>query len=77
MAASRGHAACEASPRPGKAGSAAAAGLQAPPMSEILLRIQQLRVAFRMGKVNGVLQRAEAVGRGEQGHDSSGRFLRR
>ena len=26
-----------------------------------LLSIQDLRVAFRMGKVNGVLQRAEAV----------------
>ncbi len=36
-------------------------------MSEPLLSIQDLRVAFRMGKVNGVAQRAEAVGRGEQG----------
>jgi peptide/nickel transport system ATP-binding protein len=32
-----------------------------------LLRIQDLRVAFRMGKVNGVAQRSEAVGRGAEG----------
>ncbi len=38
-------------------------------MSEpsLLLSIQALRVAFRMGKVDGVVQRAEAVGRGERG----------
>ncbi|HYN58668.1 MAG TPA: dipeptide ABC transporter ATP-binding protein [Rubrivivax sp.] len=36
-------------------------------MSESLLSIRDLRVAFRMGKVNGVAQRAEAVGRGAQG----------
>jgi peptide/nickel transport system ATP-binding protein len=36
-------------------------------MSELLLSIQDLRVAFRMGKVNGVAQRAEAVGRGAAG----------
>ena len=36
-------------------------------MSAMLLSIQDLRVAFRMGKVNGVAQRVEAVGRGEQG----------
>ncbi len=33
----------------------------------LLLSIQDLRVAFRMGKVDGVVQRAEAVGRGERG----------
>jgi peptide/nickel transport system ATP-binding protein len=33
----------------------------------MLLSIQDLRVAFRMGKLNGVLQRAEAVGRGNSG----------
>jgi peptide/nickel transport system ATP-binding protein len=33
----------------------------------MLLSIQDLRVAFRMGKVNGVLQRAEAVGRATAG----------
>ena len=33
----------------------------------MLLSIQDLRVAFRMGKVDGVLQRAEAVGRGNTG----------
>jgi peptide/nickel transport system ATP-binding protein len=32
-----------------------------------LLSIQDLRVAFRMGKANGVMQRAEAVGRGNIG----------
>ena len=32
-----------------------------------LLSIQDLKVAFRMGKVNGVVQRAEAVGRGNTG----------
>jgi peptide/nickel transport system ATP-binding protein len=32
-----------------------------------LLSIQDLKVAFRMGTVNGVVQRAEAVGRGAQG----------
>jgi peptide/nickel transport system ATP-binding protein len=32
-----------------------------------LLSIQNLRVAFRMGKVGGVVQRAEAVGRGDKG----------
>ncbi len=36
-------------------------------MSPMLLSIQDLRVAFRMGKVNGVVQRAEAVGRGATG----------
>jgi len=36
-------------------------------MSEVLLSIQDLRVAFRMGQLNGVAQRAEAVGRGGQG----------
>ncbi|MGL6113166.1 MAG: ABC transporter ATP-binding protein [Rubrivivax sp.] len=36
-------------------------------MSAPLLSIQDLRVAFRMGKVNGLAQRAEAVGRGAQG----------
>jgi len=36
-------------------------------MSATLLSIQDLRVAFRMGKVNGVAQRAEAVGRGAAG----------
>ncbi|MEO7851896.1 MAG: dipeptide ABC transporter ATP-binding protein [Rubrivivax sp.] len=33
----------------------------------LLLSIQDLHVAFRMGKVNGVVQRAEAVGRSERG----------
>jgi peptide/nickel transport system ATP-binding protein len=33
----------------------------------LLLSIQDLRVVFRMGKVGGVVQRAEAVGRGERG----------
>jgi peptide/nickel transport system ATP-binding protein len=33
----------------------------------MLLSIQDLHVAFRMGKVNGVVQRAEAVGRGNSG----------
>jgi peptide/nickel transport system ATP-binding protein len=32
-------------------------------VSELLLSIQDLRVAFRMGKVGGVAQRAQAVGR--------------
>jgi peptide/nickel transport system ATP-binding protein len=36
-------------------------------MTRMLLSIQDLRVAFRMGKVNGVGQRAEAVGRGAEG----------
>ena len=36
-------------------------------MSELLLSIQDLRVAFRMGTQNGVAQRAEAVGRGAEG----------
>ena len=36
-------------------------------MSEPLLSIQNLRVAFRMGKVKGVAQRTEAVGRGAEG----------
>jgi peptide/nickel transport system ATP-binding protein len=36
-------------------------------MSAPLLSIQNLRVAFRMGKVKGVAQRAEAVGRGADG----------
>jgi peptide/nickel transport system ATP-binding protein len=36
-------------------------------MSPMLLSIQDLRVAFRMGRANGVAQRAEAVGRGAQG----------
>ena len=36
-------------------------------MSELLLSIQDLHVAFRMSKVNGVAQRAEAVGRGAEG----------
>jgi peptide/nickel transport system ATP-binding protein len=34
--------------------------------NKMLLSIQNLKVAFRMGKVNGVQQYAEAVGRGEQ-----------
>ena len=33
----------------------------------MLLSIQDLRVAFRTGKVGGVVQRTEAVGRGEVG----------
>jgi peptide/nickel transport system ATP-binding protein len=33
----------------------------------MLLSIRDLRVSFRMGRVNGVAQRAEAVGRGAQG----------
>jgi peptide/nickel transport system ATP-binding protein len=33
----------------------------------MLLSIHDLRVAFRMGKVNGLAQRAEAVGRGAEG----------
>src|SRR5689334_19180150 len=32
-----------------------------------LLSVQDLQVAFRLGLVNGVPQRAEAVGRGEVG----------
>ena len=36
-------------------------------MSRMLLSMENLRVAFRMGKVNGVAQRTEAVGRGAQG----------
>ncbi len=36
-------------------------------MSPMLLSVQALRVAFRMGKVNGVAQRAQAVGRGAEG----------
>ena len=36
-------------------------------MSELLLSIQDLRVAFRMGQRGGVVQRAEAVGRGAEG----------
>ena len=32
----------------------------------MLLSIQDLKVAFRMGSVGGVVQRAEAVGRGAQ-----------
>ena len=36
-------------------------------MSRMLLSMENLRVAFRMGKVNGVAQRAEAVGRGAAG----------
>jgi peptide/nickel transport system ATP-binding protein len=32
-----------------------------------LLTIQDLRVSFRVGKVDGVVQRVQAVGRGEQG----------
>ncbi len=36
-------------------------------MSELLLSIQDLRVAFRMGSQGGVAQRAEAVGRGADG----------
>jgi peptide/nickel transport system ATP-binding protein len=36
-------------------------------MSERLLSIRDLRVAFRMGRRDGVAQRAEAVGRGAQG----------
>ena len=35
--------------------------------SPMLLSIQDLKVAFRMGTQNGVVQRAEAVGRGAQG----------
>jgi peptide/nickel transport system ATP-binding protein len=34
--------------------------------NKMLLSIQNLKVAFRMGKVDGVQQYAEAVGRGEQ-----------
>jgi len=33
----------------------------------MLLSIRNLKVAFRMGMQNGVMQRAEAVGRGDQG----------
>ena len=33
----------------------------------MLLSIQDLRVAFRLGKVDGVVQRFEAVGRGDRG----------
>src|SRR5215831_15971375 len=33
----------------------------------MLLSIQDLRVTFRMGLENGVMQRAQAVGRGAQG----------
>ncbi|HEY2928657.1 ABC transporter ATP-binding protein [Piscinibacter sp.] len=33
----------------------------------MLLRIQDLRVSFRMGAVDGVMQRVQAVGRGEVG----------
>jgi len=33
----------------------------------MLLSIRDLKVAFRMGRVDGVAQRAEAVGRGKQG----------
>src|SRR5258706_8019318 len=33
----------------------------------MLLSIQDLRVTFRMGVENGVMQRAQAVGRGDQG----------
>ena len=36
-------------------------------MSSMLLSIHDLRVAFRMGRLNGVAQRAEAVGRGAAG----------
>jgi peptide/nickel transport system ATP-binding protein len=36
-------------------------------MSAALLSVQDLRVAFRMGRVDGVVQRAQAVGRDEQG----------
>jgi peptide/nickel transport system ATP-binding protein len=36
-------------------------------MSQPLLSIRDLRVAFRMGRSGGVAQRAQAVGRGEQG----------
>ena len=36
-------------------------------MSQTLLSIQDLRVAFRMGKVDGVAQRVQAVGRGDVG----------
>ncbi len=41
-------------------------GSTVPPGSP-LLSIRELRVAFRMGKVNGMAQRAEAVGRGDAG----------
>src|SRR5439155_24990723 len=36
-------------------------------MANLLLSIQDLRVAFRMGSVDGVMQRAQAVGRGDLG----------
>jgi len=36
-------------------------------MPNMLLSIQDLRVAFRMGTVDGVMQRAQAVGRGDVG----------
>ena len=32
-----------------------------------LLEIQDLRVAFRLGKTDGVVQRVQAVGRGDTG----------
>jgi peptide/nickel transport system ATP-binding protein len=35
--------------------------------TNMLLSIRDLKVAFRMGRVDGVAQRAEAVGRGKQG----------
>ncbi|MFM7847390.1 MAG: ABC transporter ATP-binding protein [Rubrivivax sp.] len=35
--------------------------------TNMLLSIRDLKVAFRMGRVDGVAQRAEAVGRGNQG----------
>ena len=35
--------------------------------THMLLSIRDLKVAFRMGRVDGVAQRAEAVGRGNQG----------
>ena len=35
--------------------------------NNMLLSIQDLRVAFRTGKANGVVQRFEAVGRGNNG----------
>ena len=34
---------------------------------EPLLTIKDLRVAFRLGKAQGVVQRVQAVGRGDQG----------
>ena len=36
-------------------------------MSKLLLSIKDLRVAFRMGNTDGVMQRAQAVGRGDIG----------